>query len=78
MRKLGDKTVVNVKAGRWYALAFGGKPYFEECCDCGLVHRARLKAEVKDGQIRVWIKWDPDEKQTRIARRRPQRFTKRA
>lgn len=55
-----------VEDGKWYAVAFGGAPFLEECCDCGLVHRTRFKME----NGRFWVQYTRDPKLTRRARAR--------
>jgi hypothetical protein len=73
MPKKGDP--IQIRSGRWYA-AGHGPPLMEECCDCGLVHRQEFKFELKSGKILVWVRWIVDDKETRKARRRPQKFTR--
>lgn len=51
---------------KWYAIAYGGEPLLEECCDCALVYRVEHKIE----NGRIWVRYDPDEALTRVARRR--------
>ncbi len=72
-----SKLPIQIKSGKWYA-AGHGPPLTEECCDCGLVHRTEFKLELVNGQIRVWCRWIVDDKETRAARKRPQRFVRRA
>ena len=55
-----------IVSGKWYLAAFGGPPFIEECCDCGLTHRLTYKIE--DGK--VWVQYVVDDKLTRKARKR--------
>ena len=55
---------IQIESGRWYAVAFGGEPFTEECCHCGLVHRTRYKVE--NGKF--WVQYTVDQKLTRLAR----------
>lgn len=47
-------------------MAFGGTPFSEECCDCGLVHIVEYKIE--NGKL--WVRYDRDEAESRKARAR--------
>jgi hypothetical protein len=62
MAKKGD--AVQIIDGRWYAVGFGGEPWYEECCSCGLVHRQDYKVE--NGKF--WVRYTVDDKRTRRAR----------
>jgi hypothetical protein len=66
------RRITQVVSGRWYAIASGGKPYEEQCCDCGLVHSIEYK--ISNG--RIYQRWAVDDAATRSARRSPQRFVK--
>lgn len=57
---------IQVVNGKWYALAFGQKPFLEECCDCGLVHRVEYR--VRNGKFEV--RYFRDDRRTGIARKR--------
>lgn len=70
-----DKLPIQITSGRWYA-AGHGPPLTEECCDCGLVHLVEYKMDLKNGKLNIWVRWTVDEKETRKARRRPQKFTR--
>jgi hypothetical protein len=52
--------------GNWYAIAFGEKPFQEECCDCGLVHITNFKVE--NGKF--WVQYIVDKRATKTARAR--------
>lgn len=55
---------------KWYAVGFSGdKPFREECCDCGLVHRIDYKIE----NGRFWVRYQRDEPSTKRARQRMKR-----
>lgn len=54
---------------KWYAVAFGSKPFMEECCDCGLVHDVEYKVE--GGKF--WVRFKRNEPETRKARQRMKR-----
>jgi len=58
--------VVIVDPEKWYAVAFGARPFREECCDCGLVHKVHYKVE----SGRFWVRWERDEISTAKARKR--------
>ena len=30
---------IQLKSESWYVLGIGSAPFYEECCDCGLVHK---------------------------------------
>jgi hypothetical protein len=59
------RNLVQVVSGKWYAIASGGKPYEEQCCDCGLVHDIQYKVE----NGRIWQRWDGNEEKSRLARK---------
>lgn len=63
---MSEQPVIQIEDGKWYAVAFGKKPFLEECCDCGLVHSTRFKLE----NGRVWVQYNRDEKRTKKARKR--------
>lgn len=52
--------------GRKYAMTFGGPPFTEECCDCGLVHKVRYTVELG----RLFVQYTVDKKLTDAARER--------
>jgi hypothetical protein len=70
--KKKTRKIVQVVSGRWYAIASGGEPFEEECCDCGLVHRVEYR--VKNG--RIWQRWVVDAKATAKARKAVQKYVK--
>jgi hypothetical protein len=55
---------IQIVDGSWYAIAFGQKPFTEECCDCGLVHITDFKVE--NGKF--WVRYRRDDKSTAAAR----------
>lgn len=57
--------VIQVEDGKWYAVAFGKKPFLEECCDCCLTHRVEYR--VRDGKF--WVRYFRDDRRTRLARK---------
>jgi hypothetical protein len=61
-----DEGIVIADPDKWYAVAFGAKPFREECCDCGLVHAVHYKVE--NGKF--WVRFMRDEPSTRKARKR--------
>jgi hypothetical protein len=66
MGKRKEQPLILVDPDKWYAVAFGTKPFREECCDCGLVHTIDYKVE--GGQF--WVRYQRDEPATRRARQR--------
>ena len=64
-KRKSDAPIV-VDPDKWYAMGFGAKPWLEECCDCGLVHRVEYKVEGG----RFWIRWQRDEVETAKAHKR--------
>lgn len=81
------KRPIQVRSGKWYALGHAPPTTTsrtaelligqEECCDCGLVHDSTIKVELRNGRFHYWIKWDVNDKETRVARRRPQKYIRR-
>lgn len=61
-KKLPDP--VQIESGKWYAVAFGGPPFVEECCHCQLTHVVKYKVE--NGLF--WVQYTVDDKLTRRAR----------
>lgn len=57
--------VIQIVDGKWYAFGFGGEPFTEECCDCGLVHV--IKYKVENGKM--WVQYRRDPRRTRAARK---------
>ena len=66
MAKRKQLPQVLIDPDKWYAIAFGEKPFQEECCDCGLVHTIDYKIE--GGKF--WVRYRRDEPETRRARQR--------
>ena len=64
--KRREPPVIPVDPTKWYAVSFGAKPFREECCDCGLVHRVDFKLE----NGRFWVQYQRDEPATKQARTR--------
>lgn len=56
---------IQIIDGKWYALAHGNPPFLEECCDCGLTHKALYA--INNG--RIWVRWTVDRRATRAARK---------
>ena len=52
--------------GTWYAVGFGGEPFVEECCECGLTHIVKYKVE--NGTF--WVQYRVDKRATKAARAR--------
>jgi hypothetical protein len=63
---------VQIEEGKWYLIAFGEKPFIEECCDCGLVHKTTFKVE--GGKF--WVQYSRDEPRTKAARLARKRLLK--
>lgn len=57
--------VIQLVDGRWYAFGFGGEPFTEECCDCGLVHE--IKYKVENGKM--WVQYQRSAPRTCAARK---------
>jgi hypothetical protein len=66
MAKRKEPPQILLDPEKWYAIAFGKKPFREECCDCGLVHEIDYKLE--NGVF--YARYKRDEPATRMARRR--------
>jgi hypothetical protein len=62
---MADQPAIQVVEGKWYAVAFGQKPFLEECCGCSLVHRVEYKID----KGKFWVRYFPDERRTRKARK---------
>jgi hypothetical protein len=67
------RVLTQIVSGRWYAIASGGEPFEEQCCDCGLVHDVQYK--VQNG--RIWQRWVVNDAKSALARNAaPQKFVK--
>ena len=66
MAKRKEQPLILINPDKWYAIAFGQKPFREECCDCALVHEINYKIE----SGKFWANYQRDEAETRKARLR--------
>ena len=66
MTKRKQLPQVTLDPDKWYAVAFGEKPWQEECCDCGLVHDVHYKVEGG----RFWVRFARNERETAKAHKR--------
>lgn len=66
MKKKKTIEPIQLKSESWYVLGIGSAPFYEECCDCGLVHKISYKIE----NGRIFVNYARHDRETAKARKR--------